>query len=265
MRLEDGNPRATSSSRYRAWLIKFGRWLRQPVDFWRAMEVMGLWTAAGVGLLAIHYSTRDAGEQVKAMREQLHAMSGQLDEMQQEGRAWLGPVGAHLVNKNPEEPLKISLAYRNFGKQPAAFVRNRTGAALLTMKSGEEIEQLPGWKDPKVFNPRSLCQTESSSITVYPSETYTSIEGGVTKQTPAKEPTGAETLVSTVVDEIVREQALYVFFGCFTYFSAGKAEYTTFCIMLDPRTSNNSHDLSMWQFPFCPYGNDNGEDKADRG
>ena len=71
--------------------------------------------------------------------------------------------------------------------------------------------------------------------------------------------------VSTVVDEIVQQQALYVFFGCFTYVSAGKPEYMTFCVMLDPRPSNNSRDLSTWQFPFCPYGNDNWEDKAEKG
>ena len=64
---------------------------RQPVDFWRAMEVLGLWAAALVGLGAIYFSTRDAGEQVGTTRDQLKAMSEELDEMQQEGRAWVGP------------------------------------------------------------------------------------------------------------------------------------------------------------------------------
>lgn len=194
----------------------------------------------------------------------LHAMSGQLDEMQQEGRAWLGPVAARLVNKNPEEPLKISLAYRNFGKQPATFVRNRLGATLLEIKPGEEIEQLSGWKDPKLFNPRSLCETETPTTTIYPSDNYTSTEGGPTKQNPFKDSSGHDTPVSTAVDKIVRQQALYVFFGCLTYVSGRNLESTTFCFMLDPRTGNDSPNLSAWVLPFCPFGNDNWEDKAEK-
>jgi hypothetical protein len=34
---------------------------RQPVGFWRAREVLGLWAASGVGLAAIYFSTRDSG------------------------------------------------------------------------------------------------------------------------------------------------------------------------------------------------------------
>jgi hypothetical protein len=34
--------------------------------------------------------------------------------------------------------------------------------------------------------------------------------------------------------------------------------------MLDPTTGNNTSDLSTWKVVFCPYGNDNGEDKAEK-
>jgi hypothetical protein len=111
---EGWGPRASSP-----WLW---RWLWLPVDFWRAMEVIGLWTAAVVGLLAIYYSTRDAREQVETMRGQLRTMSGQLDEMQQEGRPWVGPIGVALVSKDRNEPLRLTLSYRNFGRQPATLV-----------------------------------------------------------------------------------------------------------------------------------------------
>jgi hypothetical protein len=69
---------------------------KEPVGFWRAMEVLGLWAAVLVGLSAIYFSTRDSGEQVgtmreqlRAMRDQLRTMSGQLDEMQIDARPWL--------------------------------------------------------------------------------------------------------------------------------------------------------------------------------
>jgi hypothetical protein len=222
------------------------------------------WTldSSVVGLLAIHYSTTDAGEQVSAMRAQLKTMGRQLAEMQEEGRAWIGPVGASLVNKSPEEPLKVSLAYRNFGKQPAVFLRNQTRASLLTMKPGEDINEISGWKDPKWFNPLSMCQTKSFFTTVYPSDTNSSMEGGVTKQSPVRDSGGNETPVSSLVDEIVRQQALYIFFGCFTYLTAGNPQMRTFCVMLDPRTANNNSNLSTWEFAFCPYGNDDEDYKA---
>ena len=117
------------------------------------MEVLGLWAAALVGLGAIYFSTRDAGEQVGTMREQLKAMSGQLDEMQQEGRAWLGPVSGNLANNSsPEEPLKISLAYRNFGKQPAAFVRIEPGRRSSQFDLAKRLSSFLGGKTP-------LCST----------------------------------------------------------------------------------------------------------
>ena len=135
---------------------------RQAVGFWRAMEVFGLWAAAGVGLAAIYFSTRDSGEQVTAMRDQLQAMSGQLDEMQQEGRPWIGPSSPALAAKDRDEPLRINMGYRNFGRQPATFVRNNSTGSFLAMGPGQRIEDLSGWKDPKAFNPRALCETTSS-------------------------------------------------------------------------------------------------------
>ena len=115
---------------------------RQPVGFWRAMEVLGLWAAAGVGLAAIYFSTRDSGEQVRAMRDQLQTMSGQLDEMQQEGRPWVGPIGVALVSKDRNEPLRVTLSYRNFGRQPATFVRNQNRVMAPAMEPWNRIEEL---------------------------------------------------------------------------------------------------------------------------
>ena len=40
-------------------LSKLGRWLRKPVGFWRAMEVLGLWVAAAVGVAAINSSNQE--------------------------------------------------------------------------------------------------------------------------------------------------------------------------------------------------------------
>ena len=232
---------------------------RQPVDFWRSMEVAGLWAAALVGLGAIYFSTRDSGEQVRAMRDQLHTMSGQLDEMQQESRAWIGPVTAALVAKDRNEPLRVSIGYRNFGRQPATFVRNASRWSYLAIDPpGKRIEDLSGWKDSKLFNARSGCETTSSYTTVYPGDVPLTIEGGVSKDSQIMNDSGQNVSFQSLLDGITRKLTLYMVHGCFTYIAGGKLEFTTFCLMLDPATNNNT-DLSTWKLSFCPYGNDNGE------
>jgi hypothetical protein len=232
---------------------------RQPVDFWRAMEVFGLWVAALVGLGAIYVSSRDAGEQVGTMRDQLKAMSGQLNEMQQEGRPWIGPVSmAHV----PAEPLRIEIDYRNFGRQPATFVRNAGRWTWLGINPrGARTEDLSGWKDPKVFNPRASCETRSPHTTVYPGDRTLAIELGAARDSQIKDGNGQSVSYEALNDGIAHGQGVYIVFGCFTYIVGGKGEFTTFCFMLDPTINNNSNktDLSGWQLAFCPYGNDNGE------
>jgi hypothetical protein len=111
------------------------------------------------------------------MRDQLQTMSGQLEEMQQEGRAWVGPTGVALVSKDRNEPLRVTLSYRNFGRQPAAFTRNASTAGTRELIAGKQIEELPWWKDQKLFNPHALCQTVSSSQTLYPSDTGYTLKG----------------------------------------------------------------------------------------
>jgi hypothetical protein len=232
---------------------------RQPVGFWRAMEVLGLWAAAGVGLAAIIYSTRDSTEQVGALRDQLKVMSGQLDEMQQEGRPWVGPASAALVPKDRGEPLRVNVGYRNYGRQPATFVRNaHTWTWLAIDPPGKRIEDLGGWKDPKAFNPRAACETTSPHITVYPGDVTLAIEAGASMGTQRMNDKGQIISFQTVLDGIKQKVALYVVYGCFTYIVGERTQFTTFCLMWDP-TINNDTDLSAWKPAFCPYGNDNGE------
>jgi hypothetical protein len=240
------------------WLTAIWRWLWLPVDFWRAMEVIGLWTAAVVGLLAIYYSTRDAGEQVKMMRGQLKAMSGQLDEMQQEGRPWVGPIGVALVSKDRNEPLRVTLSYRNFGRQPATFVRNQSNVMAPTMEPWNRIEDSSWWKDPKWPSPRSLCQTTSEPQTIYPTNQGYNVEAGADASNPLLFLPGVPMPIQSAVDAITQREFLFIFKGCFTYVVGKKHAFTAYCFMLDPRTSPTA-DMHAWRFLTCPYGNEDGE------
>jgi hypothetical protein len=213
--------------------------------------------SSSVGLGAIYFSTRDAGEQVSAMRGQLKTMSGQLDEMQQEGRPWVSPVGLTLLPKDRNEPLKVRFSYRNFGRQPATFVRSTSAVLAPVWEAGKRIEDFSWWQDPKRPSPRSLCQTTSSPQTVYPSDGGYSFEAGADGENPLRlidKPIPIESALAA----ISQRQLLYLFQGCFTYVSAGKRAFTAYCFMLDPRTSSST-DINAWSFLTCPYGNEDGE------
>src|SRR6478609_7390118 len=95
------------------------------------------------------------------MRDQLRVMSGQLKEMQEEGRAWVGPTSVALAPVALNEPLALVLSVRNFGKKPATFVRHNTAASYFPTSAAVEITALPQWRDPRIFYPRALCSTES--------------------------------------------------------------------------------------------------------
>jgi hypothetical protein len=243
-----------------SWLSKVWRWLWQPVDFWRGMEVLGLWVAAAVGVAAIHSSNRDSREQVSAMRDQLRTMSGQLSEMQEESRAWVGPASVVLVAKDRDEPLRVSVGYRNFGRQPATFVRVSSTGSFIAMDPGKRIEDLAGWKEPAVFDPKSQCKRISSYTTAYPGDVILSFEGGVSKDNQLSDDKGHQVSFQTLLDGVTHKRELYVVYGCFTYVAGGQHEFTTFCVMLDSTGSNNA-DMSTWRLAFCPFGNDDGEDK----
>src|ERR1700678_72339 len=220
-------------------------------DKWKVAEVLGLGSAAGVGVAAIIVSSWDSKEQLKAIR-------GQLSEMQEESRPWIGPTSAALVPKDRGEPLRITLSYRNFGRQPATFERHAAAQSFFAFDMGKPIEGLPNWKDPKVFHPRSLCETTSAYTTAYPSDLPLTFEGGASKDGEVTDDKGQNVSFQSLVDAVTKKQVLYVFYGCFTYVATGKHEFTTFCLILDPYTIGQK-ELSTWKVGFCPYGNDNGE------
>jgi hypothetical protein len=214
------------------------------------MEVLGLWVAAAVGIAAINSSSRDS-------REQLRAIRGQLDEMQLEGRAWVGPAGALLASKDANEPLKVTLSFRNYGRQPATFVRSGGVIGYIFTEAGVQIQDFSAWKNPTLFHPQSTCQNKSSYQTIYPGDSVYS-----TDETPGASPLmgddGRIVSVQRFRELVALRQRVLLIYGCFTYVTEGKNMFTTFCLLLDPGSSQNS-DINTWQFKYCPYGNENGE------
>jgi hypothetical protein len=232
---------------------------KQPVDFWRAMEVIGLWAAALVGLGAIYFSTRDAGEQVSAMRGQMKTMGEQLKEMQEEGRPWVGPSSVSFAPSTLNEPLALVLSIHNFGKVPAMFVRHNSASSYFDIPGGEDVMNLPQWNNPRVFYPRSLCATKSLFSTLYPGENNpTNFDIGIRRGDVLKDVDGGNDIFDSVLDAITKKQKLYVVFGCITYMVANEPQYTTYCIMLNANVAAPGAGLSSWPLAHCPYGESNG-------
>ena len=215
----------------------------------KKLEIAGLFLAAGVGLVAILASALDSAEQRDVMQ-------GQLNAMEQEGRAWVGPSKVYLEDPNSnEEPLKVITEYRNFGRTPATHVQHHGGAILPPITVKNAIKQLHFWNDKAKFNPSSLCGIDTNSVsdfTAYPSNFDYTTDVGVEKNTVlTNKINNAPIPIEDIISQIRTNQILYVVFGCFTYTTFEATISKTWCAFLNPDAGESP--LSKRHFVFCPY------------
>jgi hypothetical protein len=146
---------ASSPWRLRAWLTELWRWLSQRVEAGQALEVIGLWAAFGAALAAISSSRRDSEEQVRAMRDQLQTMSGQLNEMHAEQRPWVSfdlknsSLASGLIFFDGNDPtITIRYHIHNTGKLPARYVEIKSNGSASGNISEQKafIENLKHWR-----------------------------------------------------------------------------------------------------------------------
>lgn len=89
---------------------------------WHRAEVIGLWAAAAVGVIAICVASSDAEHQRTEMHGQLEAMKSQLAVMQTQTRPWMkGDFRVLSVSKDERGQLNLQFAQRmiNIGNYPA--------------------------------------------------------------------------------------------------------------------------------------------------
>jgi hypothetical protein len=79
---------------------------------WEIAEVMGLWAAAFVGVVAIIVGSRDSGDQRAVMQ-------GQLNEMQAEQRPWIGGPNSVSGDLAKDGTVKFTMIFRNVGRTPS--------------------------------------------------------------------------------------------------------------------------------------------------
>ena len=145
-----------------------------PIEsFWERAEVLGLWAAAGVGLVAILVSNNDAKEQLVALRAQLGAMlSAQ--------RAWLQvTVIPSSLQFDSEGAAVLAYKYRvkNVGRSVAENVEIYVIAFVVDdgMKSGTTMERQVAECDAIAKKKETLAD-RSLGVHLFPNESYPSDE-----------------------------------------------------------------------------------------
>jgi hypothetical protein len=92
---------------------------------WQRAEVIGLWAAAAVGVIAIYVASSDSDHQRVEMHGQLEAMKGQLAAMQAQNRPWIKgefKLGQLSRNENGHLNAEIDVRFINTGNYPAQVV-----------------------------------------------------------------------------------------------------------------------------------------------
>ena len=219
-------------------LSKLGLWLRRPGDLGRTLEVLGLWVAAAVGVAAINSSGQNSREQVGAMRDQLKAMSGQLDEMQEEGRPW-AKIDLHTANFPPFDPtgpataIPVVATITNVGKSPLFGAKIRSWPFIPGI-SGEDF--FVAWKkDCAKFRTEDRGDPWDQGAFLFPGDNFTDGNLMVGPQMPG---ISQKTLgMVKAWSDGRRVISIYVY-GCINYsFTAGgKVHQTRFLVQMISRS-----------------------------
>jgi len=98
------------------------------------------------------------------------------------------------------------------------------------------------------------AKSKHNNIISYPSSIKYSIQVGA-REDAILQINGAKATAKEVLDLIIGKRILYVVYGCFSYTTEGKQEFTNWCVMRDPFRPTGD-------FTFCPYGNYPSEEKS---
>jgi hypothetical protein len=122
--------------------------------------------------------------------------------------------------------------------------------APVDSQAGDNYSKLPFWTDEKSFNPKMMCEKAKKLHNYnvsYPGSIRYTIQVGM-KEGAVVQINGVNASVKEIADLVANKKLLYVVYGCFYYSTAGKKEYTNWCVLLDPIKVNS-------EFSYCPYGN----------
>jgi type II secretory pathway pseudopilin PulG len=210
--------------------------------FWEIAGVAGLWIAAAVGIVAVLVSSYDSGEQRWVMQGQLNAMSGQLNEMRQQKRAWIGPSNEEINTPIVSgKSIHITVQYNNTGGVPATNFTSIFHIREFSRKQwvgDAAVDIIISLKDDCF----SRTYNTNGTIVAYPTQ------NGINYNI------GLDTIKSNppiIADNsIIRGDTILSSEGCFIYRSGKNVHHSAFCYYYDSLTTQIAH------MNICNIGND---------
>jgi hypothetical protein len=163
---------------------------------------------------------------------------GQLQEMREEKRAWVGPISAGFPNGLPQagNPANVSVQYHNTGREPAIDVYSDLSPYYATLT--EDLEGIP---TAHIAEYVAKCRTTQPVIgaqVVFPTTGFSSYN------------------TSRVIEEILIDwnllygTSLLYITGCYVYNTLGVTHRTSFCFWFQ-----NGPKMTPQSWVFCPTGN----------
>jgi hypothetical protein len=229
--------------------------------FWLELaETLGLWFAAGVGVVAIIVASHDSSEQTGAMQAQVTAMQGQLGEMKGQAqaaidgakvshdnyvatqRAWIGPIDAHINNPVAVGPLKAVVAYGNTGREPSPTISTLAPRifSYAEWNGGEAVKAIEDVKSECLKAPVN----DTIARITFPTTGFSSFNASY-DGTPQNI---RDVNKISISDGVVSGQQFLVIQGCFAYRTVNEVHHTAFCYYYQARFTDPAH------LSFCTVG-----------
>jgi hypothetical protein len=163
---------------------------------------------------------------------------GQLQEMREEKRAWVGPIGAGLPNGLPQEgnPATIVVQYRNTGREPAFDVVANSSVWIITLAAYQE-----GAGRAQIEQSVEQCRQTQPAVgaqVVFPSTGFSCY-------------TGSSLIEGHFIDwDVLYGTRLISIMGCYVYNTLGITHRTSYCFWFQ-----NGTLATAQSWGFCSTGN----------
>ncbi|MGC2412835.1 MAG: hypothetical protein WA459_09115 [Stellaceae bacterium] len=173
---------------------------------------------------------------------------GQLQEMNEEQRAWIAPAMMELDRQLKDgPPLLVSVLYFNTGKYPALDISHHEEGHIYNTPNGWD-----DW-DNMVLVPNTTCDAIFPIVgrdVAYPAA---GIAAKIDYRVIA-EGKGSEAGITTadIIKDIIKRDRTFYVNGCFAYDSLGRARYSAYCFFL---ATDRDFPVEQWRFKNCPSGN----------
>jgi hypothetical protein len=164
---------------------------------------------------------------------------GQLQEMREEERAWVGPISAGLPNGLPQEgnPATITVQYHNTGREPAIDVVSDLSLYIATLAEDQEGGVTRAHIEQYVEQCRQTQPVVGAQV-VFPTTGFSFY-------------TVSRSIEGYLIDwDVLYGTRIIIITGCYVYNTLGITHRTSFCFWFQ-----NGQRVTAQSWGFCSAGN----------